>query len=375
MALPYKQYIDRRLEGKRKIHNVPAALDFNGLLVEALRPLWVAAGRLESGYLPDAARTRRIEKPVYVCGMARAGTTLLLEAIYRTGAFAAHNYRAYPYIDIPVIWERWTRLPPGTNLNQPMERGHLDLLDITPDSPEAMEEMIWTHFFPRAHDPAVSNVLDETARRPSFDSYYTDHIRKVMHIASRNRYLAKGNYNMTRMAYILSLFPDAKFVIPVRRAEAQIASLMKQHYLFTRLEENDPRARRYMRRAGHFEFGLNRTPINCGDDAAVAEIQKAWRDGEEVRGWALYWAMIHNFIRDQVLGDKKIAPNVRVLRYEDLCAQPENVLQAVMDYCGAGPTKFAQEIRIPDYYDPGFTAAERKTIADITRETEIHFFP
>ncbi|HTK85076.1 MAG TPA: sulfotransferase, partial [Patescibacteria group bacterium] len=256
MPLSYKEYIDRRLEGKRKIHDVPAGLDLNGLLVEKLRPLWIGAGRLESGYLPQSAQRQEIENPVYVCGLARAGTTLLLEAIFRTGAFAAHSYRLYPFIDIPVVWERWTRLPAGAKTPPPQERGHLDLLDVTFDSPEAVEEMIWMYFFPRAHDPAVSNELDATIRNPSFAAYYASHIRKIMHIFGKQRYLAKGNYNLTRIPYILSLFPDARFVIPVRRAEAHIASLMKQHYLFTRLEQDDPRALRYMNRVGHFEFGL-----------------------------------------------------------------------------------------------------------------------
>lgn len=374
MPLSYKEYIDRRLEGKRKIHDVPAGLDLNGLLVEKLRPLWIGAGRLESAYLPSSARHQKIEKPVYVCGLARAGTTLLLEAIFRTGVFAAHSYRLYPFIDIPVVWERWTRLPLGAKPPPPQERGHLDLLDVTFDSPEAVEEMIWMHFFPRAHNPTVSSVLDGAARNRPFDSYYADHIRKVMHIFGKRRYLAKGNYNLTRIPYILSLFPDARFVVPVRRAEAHIASLMKQHYLFTRLEQDDPRALRYMNRVGHFEFGLNRTPINCGDTDAVKEVQKAWAVGEEVRGWALYWTLIHRYIHERIVGKPELARSVKIVRYDDLCARPKEQLAELMDFCGAGETAFAQEIRAPDYYTGNFSDKDRALIRDITGATEALFY-
>ncbi len=249
------------------------------------------------------------------------------------------------------------------------------LLDITPDSPEAMEEMVWMHFFPHAHDPDVSNVLGAAAHRPAFDSYYKAHIRKMLHICGKNRYLAKGNYNLkTRISYLLSLFPDARFVIPVRRAEAHIGSLMKQHYLFTRLEQDDPRAKRYTRRVGHFEFGLNRTPINCGDNAAVAEIQKCWREGNEVHGWALYWAMIHRYIHDSILGDEKISPRVKIVRYEDLCAQPGKIMKDVTDFCEVGATTFTQTVAAPDYYDTGFSDAERQTIRSIAGDTEALFY-
>lgn len=374
MPLSYKEYIDRRLEGKRKIHDVPAALDFSGLLVEKLRPLWIGAGRLESGYLPPEVQRQKIEKPVYVCGLARSGTTLLLEAIFRTGAFAAHSYRLYPFIDMPVIWERWTRLPAGAQPPPPQERGHLDLLDVTFDSPEAIEEMIWMHYFPRAHDPLVSNELNGAARNPAFDSYYAGHIRKIMHIFGKQRYLAKGNYNLTRIPYILSLYPDARFIIPVRRAEAHIASLIKQHYLFTRLEQDDPRALRYMNRVGHFEFGLNRTPINCGDTDAIKEIQNAWGKGEEVKGWALYWKMIHEYIHERIIGNSKISDSVKIVRYDDLCTHPREQLSQVMDFCATGETAFAQEIRMPDYYNGNFSADDRALIKDITGQTESLFY-
>jgi hypothetical protein len=374
MSLPYRQYIDRRLEGKRKIDDVPAGIDINGLLVEKFRPFWIAAGEVESGFLGDAVRRKKIENPVYVCGLARAGTTLLLETLYRTGNFAAHSYRFYPYIDVPVIWDRWLRLSKGGRTPEPRQRGHLDLLDITPDSPEAMEEMIWMYFFPRAHDSAVTNVLGSAAPRPAFDSYYKDHIRKLLHICGKDRYLAKGNYNLTRISYLLSLFPDARFVIPVRRAEAHIGSLMKQHYLFTKIEQADPRAKRYTRRVGHFEFGLNRMPINCGDGAAVAEIQRCWAGGDEIHGWALYWAMIHRYIHDAILSDDKISPRVKIVRYEDLCAQPETIMKDVTDFCGAGATAFAQPVAAPDYYAAGFSAAERALIRSVTNETEALFY-
>ena len=42
----------------------------------------------------------------------------------------------------------------------PAERAHKDRILVTPDSPEAMEEVLWMRFFPAVHDEAASQVLD-----------------------------------------------------------------------------------------------------------------------------------------------------------------------------------------------------------------------
>ena len=75
-------------------------------------------------------------------------------------------------------------------------------------------------------------MLDRQTSHPAFESFYRDHIRKLLRVRGGRRYLAKGNYNVTRLEYLLQLFPDARFVIPVRDPRWHIASLIKQHALF-----------------------------------------------------------------------------------------------------------------------------------------------
>src|SRR3546814_6853228 len=79
---------------------------------------------------------------------------------------------------------------------------------------------------------------------------------------------------------LLKLFPDARFVLPLRDPAAHIASLVKQHRLFCQGERRHPAALDHMQRIGHFEFGLDRRPINVGD-GAMGEILQAFHDGEE----------------------------------------------------------------------------------------------
>src|SRR3546814_17544543 len=76
------------------------------------------------------------------------------------------------------------------------------------------EEMLWMAVFGRLHDPHASAVLDAATDCPGFERFFADHMRKLLWVRRRPRYLSKANYNVTRMEYLLKLFPDARFVLP-----------------------------------------------------------------------------------------------------------------------------------------------------------------
>jgi hypothetical protein len=208
---------------------------------------------------------------------------------------------------------------------------------ITPDSPEAFEEVLWMKFFPRLHDPAVGNVLDERCSNPRFEAFYRDHIRKLMLARGGTRYLAKGNYNITRLRYIRKLLPDARFLVVVRSPADHVASLMRQHALFCEGEVANPRALAHLRRVGHFEFGLDRRPINTNDGETTATVIELWQRGEEIRGWARYWSQIYRHVLDELAANEALRESAMVVRFEDLCRDPATKLSAVLEHCRFAP--------------------------------------
>ncbi len=119
-------------------------------------------------------------------------------------------------------------------------------------------------FFPDCHDPKVSNVIESPDRAPEFLAFYHATLSKLIHAQGRGRYLAKNNYNITRLKFFAKEFPTDRLVVPVRDPVWHVASLMTQHILFS---NSDPRIHAYSRRAGHFEFGPDRRHINVGDGA------------------------------------------------------------------------------------------------------------
>lgn len=352
-------------------------MDCVGGLVERHPAWWTKLGSLETRLLDSALSDVRIDRPIYVTGLARSGTTILLETLARHPDVATHRYRDFPLLFTPYLWNRWLDLVPRPP-EQPAERSHGDGIAVTSESPEAFEEPLWMAFFAGQHDPSASAVLDHRTRNPAFEGFYRDHIRKLLAVRGGRRYVAKGNYNVTRIAYLAKLFPDARFVIPVRDPVWHVASLMKQHRLFLAGQRDNPRAVRHLRRVGHFEFGLDRLPINTGDNPATAEIVQLWQAGEEVRGWSRFWATLHRHIADLIDGDASLRAAIRIVRYEDLCAQPRAALAEMLTHAGlpASPgylSDAAKRFHQPTYYRPRFNAGELSVIVDETAEVARRF--
>lgn len=355
---------------------VPRWLDTLSGLVSRHPTWWIRLGDLETRVVSDDLEPAPIDRPIYVAGLARSGSTILLELLSAHPDTASHAYKDFPLVFAPWFWNRF--LEHGRlGKADAVERAHGDGIKVTPDSPEAQEEMLWMAFFPHLHACGRSAVLDAETRAPAFEAFYRDHLRKLLRLRGGRRYLAKGNYNVTRLDYLLRLFPDARFVVPVRDPLRQVASLKRQHERFLRMHRTHPRGLRYMQRAGHFEFGQDRRTIEV-DPASTAAIADARRRGAEAEAWARQWAAVYGHVADVLDRSPALRAATMVVRHEDLCGNADAVLRRVFAHCrldiapdalAAGATR----LHVPDYYEPDFTDAERQAIADCTRGVAARF--
>ncbi len=349
---------------------MPGWIDRLGGFVERTAGLWVKLGGVESNAMRGELDATPVDRPIYIAGLARSGSTILLELLAAHPDVATHRYRDYPPIYTPMFWSRaFSNIYRGDAA--PVERAHKDRILVTPDSPEAIEEVLWMRFFDARHDPRVSQVLDGATANPAFEAFYRDHIRKILIIRQGRRYLAKGNYNVTRLAYLAKLFPDARFVVPVRAPRGHVASLAKQHRLFCEQERADPRVLRHMRRVGHFEFGLDRRPLNVGDTEAGLSIAGLWQAGHEARGLARQWAQVYGFVLDQLEREPGLRERTLLLRYEDVCADGHAALgrafaHVALELPEERLAPMAARLSAPTYYSDGFSSEEIAAIAEET---------
>jgi hypothetical protein len=349
---------------------VSTSLDWLGRMVSRHPRLWIRLGNLESRVLADSLK--EIHAPVYVCGLARAGSTKLLEILAAQPNTASHRYRDFPFVFTPYWWNKTLSLSPLRD-KEVRERAHGDGIMINADSPEAMEEILWMAFFAHLHASDHTQVLDETTNSPAFEQFYRRHIGKLLLANKRTRYICKGNYHVTRMAYLLKLFPDARFIIPIREPVSHVVSLMRQHQRFSQAGQENPRITAHMSMVGHFEFGLNRIPINTGDEERMQEILAAWRTGDEVRGWALYWDAIYRFIHRQLQTHPILERQSMIVSFEQLYGHPYDTINQVLQHAhlpvdDAMSRRQASGIRKPSYPLP-LNAEEIALIKELTGPT------
>ena len=72
--------------------------------------------------------------------MARSGSTILLNSIYKTDIFASLTYADMPFVLAPNLWSKISLIRSKSNLIL-KERAHKDGIKISTSSPEAFEEV------------------------------------------------------------------------------------------------------------------------------------------------------------------------------------------------------------------------------------------
>ena len=348
---------------------VPSGLYFQSRFFSATQPLWRRLADLESRLVREETAQLTIDRPVYITSLPRSGTTILTEMLAQHADVSSHRYSDFPNVWTPY-WRNYLLQRARRATPKKQERAHQDRIRINNDSPEAVEEVLWMHFFPSRHDASVNQVLDGQIRNQPFDIFYGQHILKLLAVRNAKRYLAKGNYNISRIRYILSLYPDAKFLIPVRDPVNHVASLMRQQSLFSRASQADSRVPVQLAMSGHYEFGPGRIPVNFGEPKATQAIIDDWRQGLETQGWARYWAQTYQHVHDQLQAFPEVQKACLLFRYEDLCNHSESLIDAILAHCElpkAGfettRTEYTARLSLPDYYPLDVSGDDLRLIA------------
>lgn len=221
------------------------------------------------------------DKHVFVAGLARSGSTILLNAIYDSNLFASSSYLDMPFILAPNLWKKLPKK--NIDYNKFIERSHKDGVKISIKSPEAFEEVFWKTF-EHAEDSKIK-----------FERF----VNLVTYKYKRKRYLSKNNQNIRRVNYLSSIFPNSKILIPFRDPIQQATSLLLQHNRFNEYSKNDNFISDYMKWIGHTEFGPNYKPIK-------KEI--TYNNYNELNHWIEQWILSYEDQLDIINNNKNILP-------------------------------------------------------------------
>ena len=85
---------------------MPRWLDALGGFIERTAGFWQKLGDLESSAHRAELDAISIDRPLYVAGLARSGSTILLELLAGRPGVATHRYRDFPPVYTPLFWNR-----------------------------------------------------------------------------------------------------------------------------------------------------------------------------------------------------------------------------------------------------------------------------
>jgi len=254
---------------------------------------------------------------VFITGLARAGTTILLRSLHDTGSFRSLTYRNMPFVLMPTGWPQLSR--GFWKQMEPTERAHGDRIEVDFNSPEAFEEVFWRVFC--AEEYILPNRL--VPHRPEdeiVDSFrqFVGQILSGLDSASI-RYLSKNNNNILRLGTLIRAFSDCVIVIVIRDPLQQAHSLMRQHEKFCARHDADRFSQDYMRWLGHHEFGRTHKRFDFGRTES-----KESYDIADINYWIALWCDVYRHVDQNAPEDSIIVP------YETFCAEPKRVLSEIL---------------------------------------------
>ncbi|MFI5140476.1 MAG: sulfotransferase [Sphingobacteriales bacterium] len=256
---------------------------------------------------------------VFISGLARSGTTILMQYLYGTGQFRSLTYRDMPFVLMPGTWKK---IATRTSSVKYKERAHLDNIKIGIDSPEAFEEVFWRVFCGKQYILKDRLLLHKVGDRvlEKFRAY-VNNILLSRDTAEQSRYLSKNNNNVLRFDSLRKCFPDAHIIIPFREPLQHAISLLNQQIHFSKIQQEDSFSLDYMNWLGHFEFGLNQKSFFLNDEETFREIGRYAKT--DINFWLLNWKNYYRYVSDHH------TPNTIFFNYDKFCQSPASELSGL----------------------------------------------
>jgi hypothetical protein len=271
----------------------------------------------------EKERAYQAEQPIFISGLARAGTTILMRIFHETGGFRSLTYRDMPFVLMPNTWKNISKFFKYTSKSE--QRAHNDGILIDFDSPEAFDEIFWKFF-------STDNYIFEDYLAPHNENLHViedfrNFVRLVVSSADdskQKRYLSKNNNNILRLNTIQRAFPEALIIIPFRNPVQHAISLFEQHTRFCDIHKRESFSRDYMNWLGHYEFGTNHKPFFFREKNFMENDYKP----DNINYWLIQWINTYSYLKQSATN------NSVFVCYERLCKYPEDTIKNIFQLSG-----------------------------------------
>jgi hypothetical protein len=249
-----------------------------------------------------------------VTGLARAGTTSMLERLVASGDFHSLNYANMPLVLAPGTWRRVHN--PSSSPKK--ERSHGDGILVGNDSAEALEEVFFQAMAGEPYvrqDAVVAHHVDAEGH-----ATYLDYQGIALATAANSgaMYVAKNNNALLRYPSLREQNRDFHAVVMFREPMTHAASLLAMHRKYCAMQQDDPFVKTYMDWLAHHEFGLGQKPFKFTEHTALPQ-----GDRDTLDHWLDLWI---NHYEAALAMDRH---RLHFIGYERYCAQPTEVLKGL----------------------------------------------
>ena len=262
---------------------------------------------------------------VIISGLARAGTTSLMNDLSKIDNFVSLSYANMPFLMCPSLWAKLYK-PKDISLK---ERSHKDGIMIGYNSNEALEE----YFFKvKAKDSYIHESYVTEYKIANED--YTDYLDYQTNIKRDNNkvYLAKNNNFIVRYKSVREYNDDFVFVILFRDPITHTASLYEKHKYYKNTQKDDHFILDYMNWLGHYEFGLNQKPfVFNGLSKEFVEDEK-----DSMDFWLNSWINYYSYVLTIE------HPNTILVNYDSYCKNPKEIINSIIAKTGI-------DVTLPEY--------------------------
>ncbi len=262
------------------------------------------------------------EKHIFISGLARSGSTLLLNILHQNNNFCSLTYNDMPMILGLNLWSKYFKKK--TKLIKLEKRAHDDLISINIHSPEAFEEVFWKYVLKNNY--ITKNYIIDTAISDEILLEYSRFINLICIKYKKNNYLSKNNNSIFRIEKILKNFNQSFFIIPFRDPLSHAFSLMSQHNKFIKLQNEDSFVKKYMNWLGHHEFGLNHKMF-------MFKNNKNNFNQNSINYWLDIWINYYEYILG-IFNNSTNKKRIIFINYNKLCENKNNYLKNIFSKIG-----------------------------------------
>jgi len=252
------------------------------------------------------AKQLNVKEHVFVTGLARSGTTAVMNKIFSTGEYASLQYANMPFLLCPNLWKRKSHI-------ESHERAHKDGIIIDGNSPEEFDEYFWKAFLRDSYikeDGLAPHVVDDKIL-----TKYLTYVKLICLSKGKDKYISKNNNNILRLSSLQKL-DDNKIIILFRDPLSHASSLMKLDKSFSTNQTDDPFSLDYFNYLGHHEFGLNHKPFLLTEDFTHKRKQFSKKS---LNYWLAIWFNYYSYVLQHKEKDYYF------ISFEDLIETPNTI--------------------------------------------------